>query len=205
MDSFKVGELRRMEEGGNTRWKGFWDGHADGGAKGKKEWGRAGIEERYSGDVGEEYKERLSAKVEGREFVPVPKKAKPMPQKKVSTSIAGERERSRTPQGNNRSGSPAVQGGRKEKNEQYFAKLGNENANRTADLPPSQGGKYGGFGSSMPEPERQTGGAIPGFEDLQKDPVAALTKGFGWLSATVGKGVKSVNEGYIQPTAQKVR
>lgn len=34
--------------------------------------------------------------------------------------------------------------------------------------------------------------------------MAALTKGFGWFASTVGKTAKSVNEGYIQPTAQKV-
>lgn len=45
---------------------------------------------------------------------------------------------------------------------------------------------------------------MPNFEDMQKDPVAALTKGFGWFTTTVGKTAKSVNEGYIQPTAAKV-
>jgi ADP-ribosylation factor GTPase-activating protein 1 len=45
---------------------------------------------------------------------------------------------------------------------------------------------------------------MPGFDDLQKDPVAALTKGFGWFTTTVGKTAKTVNEGYIQPTAAKV-
>ena len=99
-------------------------------------------------------------------------------------------------------------GGRKEKNEAYFAKLGNANAIKPADLPPSQGGKYSGFGSSMPElssgNSSQSGGAIPGVDEFQKDPVAALTKGFGWLTATVGKGAKAVNQNYIQPTAQKV-
>jgi ADP-ribosylation factor GTPase-activating protein 1 len=70
-------------------------------------------------------------------------------------------------------------------------------------LPPSQGGKYSGFGSAPPVKD-QEGGKLPGFEDLQKDPVAALTKGFGWFTTTVGKTAKSVNEGYIQPTAAKV-
>jgi ADP-ribosylation factor GTPase-activating protein 1 len=45
---------------------------------------------------------------------------------------------------------------------------------------------------------------LPGFDDLQRDPVAALTKGFGWFTTTVGKTAKTVNEGYIQPTAAKV-
>ena len=191
-----------MEDGGNTRWKEFWNAHAGGGAGKQSEWERVSVEERYTGDVGEEYKERLSAKIEGREYVPVVKKER-------KAQVQPARERTTTPIGKAspaRSGSPAV-GPRKEKNEAYFAKLGNENTSRPADLPPSQGGKYAGFRSAMPEPNNGGGGgggAIPGVNEFQKDPVAALTKGFGWFTATVGKGVKTVNEGYIQPTAQKV-
>lgn len=190
-----------MEEGGNTRWKEFWESHPDGGAGKQGSWEKVGVEERYTGDVGEEWKERLSAKIEGREYVAPPKKEK---------KVVPAWERSSTPMGGKgspaRSGSPAV-GARKEKNEAYFAKLGNENANRSAELPPSQGGKYAGFGSAPPGPSGSASGGsatIPGVDEFQKDPVAALTKGFGWLTATVGKGVKTVNEGYIQPTAQKV-
>ncbi|MCJ1410837.1 Zn finger-containing GTPase- Activating Protein for ARF [Ptychographa xylographoides] len=202
MDSFKVGEVRRMEEGGNTRWKEFWESHADGGAGKKGSFENVSVDERYSGDVGEEYKERLGAKVEGREYVQLPKKEK---------KVMPARERSSTPLGGAspaRSGSPAVAGigGRKEKNEAYFSRLGNANATRSANLPPNQGGKYAGFGSAVSEPSdgARGGGAMPGVDEFQKDPVAALTKGFGWFTATVGKGAKQLNEGYIQPTAQKL-
>ena len=190
-----------MEEGGNTRWKEFWEAHTEGGAGKRGEWERVGVEKRYTGDVGEEYKERLSAKIEGREYVPAVKTQR-------KTQVQSAKERSVPPMGTAspaRTGSPVV-GQRKEKNEAYFAKLGNENASRSTDLPPSQGGKYAGFGSTLPELSGVGGGggAIPGVDEFQKDPVAALTKGFGWFTATVGKGVKTVNEGYIQPTAQKV-
>ena len=194
-----MGEVRRMEEGGNVAWREFWDRHVEGGKGDKSVWDQTSIEDRYKGDVGEEYKERLSAKIEGREYVPPPRTEKKRPLPKV--------ERSSSQASSVRSGSPAlVAGGRKQQNEAYFAKLGNENASRPADLPPSQGGKFGGFGSApMPEPVRGDGGGnMPGVDEFQKDPVAALTKGFGWFTATVGKGAKAVNEGYIQPTAQKV-
>lgn len=82
--------------------------------------------------------------------------------------------------------------------------MGADNASRPADLPPSQGGKYAGFGSAGPEPPKAEQ-KLPGLDDLQKDPMAALTKGFGWFTTTVGKTAKTVNEGYIQPTAQRVR
>ena len=191
MDSFKVGEVKRMELGGNKAWKEFWL-QATGGDEAA--WEGLGVEGRYSGDVGDEWKERLSAKVEGKDYVPVPKteKQKKNPIPKTSISLQ-----------NSRSASPSV-GSQKERNETYFAKLGNENASRPADVAPSQGGKYSGFGSEpLPKYEERNGG-IPGVDELTRDPVAALTKGFGWFTATVGKSAKSVNEGWIQPTAQKV-
>ena len=199
MDSFKVGELRRMEEGGNTVWRDFWIQHAEGGKGDKGVWDAKTIEDRYQSDVGEEYKERLSAKIEGRDYVPPKKMQKKKPVQPV--------ERSSSQASSVRSGSPAMGpgGAKKQQNEAYFAKLGNENANRPADLPPNQGGKFSGFGSAPPEHVKESDGAMPGVDDFQKDPVAAITKGFGWFTATVGKGAKSLNEGYIQPTAQKVR
>ena len=36
----------------------------------------------------------------------------------------------------------------KEQNQDYFARMGSENSSRPENLPPSQGGKYAGFGSS---------------------------------------------------------
>ena len=195
MDAFKGNEMKRMELGGNEAWKTFWEER-----EGQK-WANVGLEDRYSGDTGEEWKERLSAKIEGREFTAMPMK------KKVENRIA-------TPSGFGsespaRASSPAGSMGRpsrKEANESFFAKKGNENALRSADLPPSQGGKYAGFGSD-PVPTvggAQKGGALPGVDEFQKDPMAALTKGFGWFTTTVGKGAKTVNDGWIQPTAQKV-
>lgn len=157
-------------------------------------WDDATIAERYSGDVGDEYKDRLTAKVEKKEYVPTLKTAPSSNNKPVVPSNNNNT--------NSRTASPA-RPGKAKVDDKYFAGLGAANANRSADLPPSQGGKYSGFGSAPPEPARGNE-KLPGFEDLQRDPVAALTKGFGWFTTTVGKTAKTVNEGYIQPTAAKV-
>jgi len=169
-------------------------------------WDDATIAERYSGEVGEEYKERLSAKVEGKEYVPG---AKP-PSNSMSfgnNPSASTNSRSQTPLGT-RTDSPSraasTAGGKVKVDDKYFAGLGAANANRSADLPPSQGGKYSGFGS-QPLEQPKSEAKLPGLEDLQKDPVAALTKGFGWFTTTVGKTAKTVNDSYIQPTAKQVR
>ena len=195
MDAFKGNEMKRMELGGNEAWKSFWE------EKDGQKWADVGLEERYSGDTGEEWKERLSAKVEGKDFTGMPAKKNVQGRIATPSGFGGE-----SPV---RTASPATSSGgrsRKEANESFFAKKGNENASRPAGLPPSQGGKYAGFGGE-PAPAAggaQKGGALPGVDDFQKDPIAALTKGFGWFTTTVGKGAKTVNDGWIQPTAQKV-
>ena len=221
MDSFKVSEVKRMELGGNQAWHDFWDNHPEGGAGSdsarKGVWSGV-VVDRYDGPVGEEYKERLACKVEGREFVPLPKKERKAPAQTATGVGSGTSTPNRVGRGSPapaaalgggvaRTASPALGGARKERNEAYFAKMGAENSSRPDDVPPSQGGKYGGFGSGfVPEgPGKGVGGqGIPGADEFQKDPMAALTKGFGWFTTTVGKGAKNVNDGWIQPGMQKV-
>ncbi|KAL8919024.1 MAG: hypothetical protein Q9208_006990 [Pyrenodesmia sp. 3 TL-2023] len=200
MDAFKVHEIARMERGGNDRWKRFWaektNNNEGSGWRDLKGDSAAEFEERYGGEVGEEWKERLGCEVEGREFVGVPEEEKKKRKVVVGRETvlqAGEGRRSQ-----------------KEMNEDFFARKGGENAGRRADLPPSQGGKYAGFGSEPPPPaavgagDREEKEGIPGVDEFQKDPVAALTKGFGWFTTTVGKGARSVNEGWVKPNVQKL-
>ncbi|KAH0544593.1 hypothetical protein FGG08_001242 [Glutinoglossum americanum] len=218
MDAFKTNEIVRMESGGNKAWRDFFDAHETTKITGV-EWDEATVAERYSGEVGDEWKERLTAKIEGREYVPGKQTPSVASEPKLSrtSSIAGG-SRSATPMGKDRLANPSLRsasptpslgtstlGSRKARNEDYFAKLGNDNASRSDGLPPSQGGKYTGFGSAPFEPEssKDTPG-LPGVDELTKDPLAALTKGFGWFTTTVGKSAKNVNEGWIQPTAQKI-
>ncbi|KGQ01374.1 hypothetical protein PAAG_11955 [Paracoccidioides lutzii Pb01] len=213
MDAFKPAEIQRMEHGGNDPWKLFFDEHSANVAE-SRVFDDSTIKERYEGDVGEEWKARLTAKVEGREYIPgEEKKALSRAGTPSSISAAGSDQRGLTP---SRSMSPAKPeglvgsagaGGRKERNEAYFASLGAENSSRPENVAPSQGGKYTGFGGGMPtstrsEQQDDSGAAIPGLQDFQNDPVAALTKGFGWFTTTVTKGAKTVNESYLQPAAK---
>lgn len=162
-------------------------------------WDDATIAERYSGEVGEEYKERLSAKVEGREYVPG---VKPLPSTNTSSSLPPQSSTTSRTESPSRPSNP----GKAKVDDKYFAGLGAANAGRSADLPPSQGGKYAGFGSAPAEPAGGSAGngGLPGVDDFQRDPLAALGKGFGWFSGVVGKTAKTVNDGYIQPTARQV-
>ncbi|KAF9345809.1 Zn finger-containing GTPase- Activating Protein for ARF [Mortierella sp. AD094] len=89
----------------------------------------------------------------------------------------------------------------KSRNEQYFNRLGNENASRPEGLPPSQGGKYAGFGNTPAVQQRNDSLDV---NDILNDPAAALSKGWSLLSTTLVAGASMINENVIKPTAATV-
>ena len=58
-----------------------------------------------------------------------------------------------------------------------------ENASKRDDVPPSQGGKYVGFGSGPPPAGPRRGGQPGGIDDVS----VALSKGFSQLSTVAGR------------------
>ncbi|KAJ4363532.1 Zn finger-containing GTPase- Activating Protein for ARF [Neocucurbitaria cava] len=225
MDAFKGSELARMAAGGNKPFQDFFNSHPSN-TKDGRTFEASSIQERYDSEAGDEWKERLSCKVEDREFDKsnLPKR---LPKKEnafaagagapLSGRASAAGSRSQTPLGKTRSNEPGFQrsaspalgtnamSSQKSRNEAYFAKMGQANADRPEGVAPNQGGKYAGFGS---EPEAwkkdDEPGAPPELSDFQKDPVAALTKGFGWLGASVSKVGKVGYEGYVKPSMQKL-
>lgn len=203
MDAFKGSEIKRMQSGGNKAWQDFFNANTS-----SKPFDECSIKERYDSEAGEEYKERLTAKAEDREFDMAAFKKeraaileKQAQKNRTATPAGGSATASRTA-----SPAPAKFGSdpiQKAKNEAYFERMGNANASRPDNLPPSQGGKYGGFGSAAPEPAQQSSG-MPSADEFQRDPMAALTRGFGWFSSTVTKQAKIVNDSYLQPTAKNL-
>lgn len=187
-----------MSKGGNRPWKDFFDSHESNTLQART-FDECTIQERYDSDAGEEWKERLTAKVEGKEYVPGTKGSAMPARAKPATSASTSR--SQTPLGASSAGPPT----QKVQNEAYFARMGAENAHRPDSLPPNQGGKYAGFGSDPTPSSSSASTSIPGVDDFQKDPVAALTKGFGWLSSTVTKQAKTGYDGWVKPNMQKVR
>ena len=208
MDAFKQNEILRMQHGGNKAWQDFFAKTS--GTMFKE----ASIKERYDSEVGEEWKERLTALSEGKNF------DRAAWLKERALMLETQQSRSATPSGGQK-GVPSAVGsggasrtespargnalplGQKSRNEAFFSRMGEANASRPDYLPPSQGGKYGGFGSAAPEMGRPQS-SLPSAQDFQSDPVAALSKGFGWFSSAVGKQAKLVNDSYIQPTAKTV-
>ncbi len=86
----------------------------------------------------------MSAKVEGREYVPGEKK--PVAQKekvREQTPLGGSRTASPSISSSNGGGGGGVGGGKVKVDDRYFARLGQDNASRPEGLPPIQGGNYG--------------------------------------------------------------
>ncbi|KIX09520.1 uncharacterized protein Z518_00600 [Rhinocladiella mackenziei CBS 650.93] len=209
MDAFKQNEILRMQYGGNKAWQDFYNKNSP------IPFDEATIKERYDSEIGEEWKERLTAQVEDREFDKAAflKERQAMLQKQTSrsaTPAGGVRSNNNGSTAGSRTASPGPVPGKgritaeqKAQNEAYFARMGEANASRPDNLPPSQGGKYRGFGSAPPEPPQQVS-AMPTADEFSKDPMAALTKGLGWFGAAVGKQAKMVNDSYIQPSARNI-
>ncbi|KAK9457954.1 hypothetical protein V1511DRAFT_491319 [Dipodascopsis uninucleata] len=199
MDQFKSDEMQRMEKGGNKAAKDFFE------AEGYKP--SMSIKEKYNSTFAEDYKDKLTATVEGKEWV---RSARP----KKTTMSTGESRTSSPTVGissnsysSNSSSSVGAVNTQKTRNEAYFAKLGEANANRPDYLPPSQGGKYGGFGSN-PAPSSSSssdaGGVAVSVDDFTRDPLGSLTKGFSLFSSTVQKNIGQVSETIIKPNIKNL-
>ncbi|GAA5958569.1 hypothetical protein JCM21900_003982 [Sporobolomyces salmonicolor] len=215
MDKWTQAQMQRMLKGGNQKAREFFEANG-------QPWKVDSLAEKYNSHVAAMYRDKLLADAEDRPWVPADT---PAPSATLSSSSSLRKPRaqqdsravspssfashsSSTP----RSGSPATSAGgpnlQKAANEDYFARMGAANGSRRADLPPSQGGKYQGFGSQGPSPggggvHPMSSRAIPGLEELRDDPVGALGKGWGFLGAALGAVGKTVNDSVVQPTLER--
>jgi ADP-ribosylation factor GTPase-activating protein 1 len=175
-----------------------------------------GMSEKYNSWAAAQYRDKLAAKCEGREWSPSPAPAQTSrPASAQATrkarggasgygsgygSGAGSGVPSRT--SSPYSDAPGGGGG----NEAYFERMGAANASRPDHLPPSQGGKYGGFGNT-PEPDAAaqhpsyglSSRAAPTLDEFQRNPMGALSKGWGLFSSAVVTASREINESVVKP------
>lgn len=206
MDQFKPVEVQCMELGGNDKCAEYFEANGVDLSLPPKV--------KYDNIVAEDYKLKLMASVEGTDFTP-----RDYTNLNLSTSSAASASAasSAAPShagslGNNtplasRKGTPqpTVQGLQKSKNEKYFAELGATNESRPDNVPPSQGGKYQGFGNT-PQPTKQQGGSLAGFtmDKFQADPLGTFSKGWSLFSSTVTKSLEEMNETVVKPGIQQI-
>ncbi|GJN92072.1 hypothetical protein Rhopal_005100-T1 [Rhodotorula paludigena] len=220
MDKWTPPQIERMKAGGNAKAREFFEGNG-------QPWKSLPIQEKYTTHVATMYREKLLADAEGRPWVPSsppqPSSASPAPGGASSlSSSSGSLRKPRTggssasslrgasPASTPRGGSPASST-QKAQNEDFFARMGAQNDSRPDHLPPSQGGKYQGFGGGGPVGSSAGGNAsnplssrnLPRFDDLRDDPAGALSKGWGFLGAALGAVGKTVNESVIQPGLER--
>lgn len=202
MDQCKPEEILRMEKGGNTRLNDYFQQH---GVDPKLP-----AKQKYDNYVAEDYKEMLTCEIEGREYEPKDHLGETLPTASDdTTTTAGGAKSLLTKADKLALGSTqapiqqrrAVDPEQKVKNEAYFAELGLKNNSRPEDLPPSQGGKYAGFGNTPAPRSASPAGSFAPFtvENLQLDPLGTLSRGWGLFSLAVAKLVSEVNELVIKP------
>ncbi|KAJ3127698.1 ADP-ribosylation factor GTPase-activating protein 1 [Nowakowskiella sp. JEL0407] len=164
MDSWKEDQVKRMRLGGNRKCLEFFKKHPD--------W-RDGmsITEKYNSEFARLYKDKLDAICEGREWS--------MASAKKTTAIKS------SPTTNNNSTNFSMP--TKSQKEDYFKSKGMENESRSDALPPSQGGKYVGFGSSYTPPPQPQSSIVP--DAILNDAIGTLSKGWSLMSSTAQTAV----------------
>ncbi|CCM00656.1 uncharacterized protein FIBRA_02694 [Fibroporia radiculosa] len=236
MDTWHEEQIRRMQLGGNTPFREFMNAYpAEGGYKlGMNPY------DSYHSWAATQYREKLDADLAGKPWSPSspalastpggniqsppgrPSSAQGLRKSRASTrsSMARPaRSDSASPASFSSRNSPTPTSpvsstpfqDQKAANESFFATLGEANAVRPDNLPPSQGGRYQGFGSTpSPQPGQQhpayglSSRAAPSLSELQENPGAALSKGWSLFSAAVAGASRAVTENVIQPGMERV-
>ncbi|KAK9233814.1 hypothetical protein V1525DRAFT_119762 [Lipomyces kononenkoae] len=201
MDQFKADEMNRMELGGNKAAREFFEaGGYD---------SSMSINDKYNSVFADDYKDKLTAEVEGRKWVKSARPASKPASRTMSPAVGGiaydaASSRSSSPSFGSMQQQGSLSASQKSRNETYFSKLGQDNLSRPDHLAPSQGGRYSGFGNT-PAPSPSSSNSLNlSVDDFTRDPIGSLTKGFGFFSQQVSKNIGQVNEAYIKPNVKTV-
>lgn len=169
MDKWKDTELNKMKVGGNRNAKDFFANQSD--------WSdTANITAKYNSKAAALYKDKISTEASGDIWSEETSSARNHRSSYMGSSTSGgsgvaaksgngmkgSSSYSSALSNNGEAGGGGYQGGGgapnfnsaefKAQKEDFFSKKQSENAMRRDDLPPSQGGKYAGFGSSCNNP-----------------------------------------------------
>ncbi|KAI9225540.1 MAG: putative GTPase activating protein for Arf-domain-containing protein, partial [Piptocephalis tieghemiana] len=214
MDRWTEDQVKRMQLGGNLKALEFFQSQSDY-APGMS------IKDKYTSSFAEQYREKARSQS--------PSPVTPHARRSLTSTplMASSSSSSSSPTSSPSSSSPPTstsgERSQRSKNEDYFASLGNENAKRSTDLPPNQGGRYVGMGNPAFENTSSGSSTTPrastsyGFsaEDLANDPLASLSKGWSLFSSTatsvlghVAEGAKyaagEFNNNVVNPTREAV-
>lgn len=188
MDKWKDIELEKMKAGGNKNAREFFECQPD--------WDDSmSFQQKYNTKAAALYRDKVSTLAQGKPWSASTSAA----QNHISSSIQSSYSSGGGGGGGSRGGGDSFQNGYqdggsvdgyqnlmntpefKEQKNQYFNKVQEQNAMRPENVPPSQGGKYAGFGYSRdPVPKSQS-------QEFIDSTVSSLSSGWSLLSIGASK------------------
>ncbi|RZF32337.1 hypothetical protein LSTR_LSTR001801 [Laodelphax striatellus] len=197
MDKWKDIELEKMKVGGNRRAREFLESQPD--------WDDSmTIQQRYNTKAAALYRDKISTLAQGGSW-----DAASSPAQKYSPGFSASQPRS--PQSSSGGGgngyvdssnySYGDSGGGyqnmdsqsfRDERDQFFARRQDENATRPENLPPSQGGKYSGFGYTREAPPKSSS------QEFFDTAVSSLASGWSMFSSSAAKIASKASEGAIK-------
>ncbi|KAI0307049.1 hypothetical protein B0F90DRAFT_1684689 [Multifurca ochricompacta] len=234
MDIWQEDQVRRMKLGGNGPFIAFMQSYTPTEQGGYQE--DMSIHDKYHSWAATQYREKLDADIQDKPWSPSPPSegftslrssfgtpgsrppsAQGLRKSRASTRTTAStisRTDSASPSLSSNPATPNLSGGKpadqKVANEAYFAALGSLNSSRPDDLPPSQGGRYQGFGNNPDPPVGSqqpsyslSSRAAPTLSELQENPIAAISKGWSLFSSALVGASRAVTENVIQPGVER--
>ncbi|KAG5899792.1 hypothetical protein JTB14_006127 [Gonioctena quinquepunctata] len=198
MDKWKDIELEKMKVGGNRNARVFFEAQPD--------WeDTMSIQQKYNTKAAALYRDKIYALAQGKQW-----DEKSSPAQNYNSSFIGSssqnnstRESHSTSSNFTRSfsgSSESYQGGYQNINspefhnqtEAFFDRKQMENANRRGDVPPSQGGKYSGFGYTKEQPPRSQS------QEFVDTAMSSLANGWSFLSSSATKIANKATENAVK-------
>ncbi|KAL7425225.1 ADP-ribosylation factor GTPase-activating protein gcs1 [Cryptotrichosporon argae] len=211
MDKWSDEQLKKMRLGGNAPFSEFVEGYGPNGGWNKGD----SMSARYNSWAATQYRDKLAAACADPPQPWSPSPAPAAPSRPASAQATRKSRAGGAGAGPDRASSPLapapapVSGSG---NEAFFSRLGSANSLRPDHLPPSQGGRYAGFGStSDPAPVSShpshalSSHAAPSLDELQRDPLAALSKGWGLFSSALSTATREIGDAVVKPGLERAQ
>ncbi|XP_037721663.1 ADP-ribosylation factor GTPase-activating protein 1 isoform X2 [Drosophila subpulchrella] len=196
MDKWKDIELEKMKAGGNRNAREFLEDQAD--------WNdRAPITQRYNSKAAALYRDKIATLAHGKSWDLKEAEQRVSSSNSYSGGGSSSSSSQSRPSATGYGGSGGYQNGGggetggyqqyqtqefKDQKEEFFSKRQVENASRPDHLPPSQGGKYAGFGFTRePPPKTQS-------QELLDSTLSTLASGWSLFSTNASKLANTAKE-----------
>ncbi|XP_043286385.1 ADP-ribosylation factor GTPase-activating protein 1 isoform X2 [Venturia canescens] len=192
MDKWKDLELEKMKVGGNGNARKFFDSQPD--------WDETQpISQRYNTKAAALYRHKIATLAKGESWKPEDCPTDSFSSSRSYTEDRGFTDYGNSYQANDGATSPSSYGNNdpsayKSQTEAFFARKQNENASRPENVPPNQGGRYGGFGYQMDATQMPKSSSQEFFDSA----VSSLASGWSIFSSSASKIASKATENAIK-------